>query len=372
LLKIHNGRTAVLHVSNSLVPVEQVRALGESEAFIAVQERISLAAKTNRPVILLGERGTGKELAAARLHLLSRRWGQPYVTINCASLSESLIESELFGHEAGAFTGAVRLRKGRFEYANAGTLFLDEIATLPLPVQEKILRVVEYGQMERVGSSDTRTVDVRLIAATNVDLRECAEQGRFRQDLLDRLSFEVIVLPPLRERREDILLLANYFARHMCSEMGVNEPVPFSRSARKALLDYHWPGNIRELKNVIERSVYRCTGAEIEEIQFDPFEAAASLGTGSGRAKHSPQKPSVIVQETGVETSPTRATLPISELTSLPLTEAVRSLELWRIQRALEECRFNRRKAAQRLGLTYEQLRNCIRKHADALDCSAS
>jgi psp operon transcriptional activator len=273
--------------------IDQYKALGESEAFLNLQERISRAAKTNRPVILIGERGTGKELAAARLHYLSARWGQPYVTINCASLTESLIESELFGHEAGAFTGAVRLRKGRFEIASGGTLFLDEIATLPLTVQEKILRVVEYGTMERVGSSETQRVDVRLVAATNVDLRALASEGKFRQDLLDRLSFEVIVLPPLRRRKEDIPLLAAHFARQMALELGRDAAPTFSERAMKKLLDYTWPGNVRELKNVIERMVYRADSRVIEEVLFDhltrarPGEVAlatmgSTLGIGIG------------------------------------------------------------------------------------------
>ncbi|MDH4012173.1 MAG: sigma 54-interacting transcriptional regulator, partial [Desulfobacterales bacterium] len=187
-------------------------ALGQSEPFLEFQERLSRAAPINRPVLLIGERGTGKELAAARLHYLSNRWQAPMVALNCAALSPSLIESELFGYEKGAFTGALQRRFGRFESADRGTLFLDEIGSIPLEVQEKILRVVEYNVFERVGSSESIEVDVRIIAATNADLNDLARQNRFKRDLLDRLSFEVLFLPPLRERKEDIALLAGHFA----------------------------------------------------------------------------------------------------------------------------------------------------------------
>ncbi|TVR92356.1 MAG: phage shock protein operon transcriptional activator, partial [Wenzhouxiangellaceae bacterium] len=186
--------------------------IGESPAFLEVLDDVSRAAALERSVLVVGERGTGKELIAERLHFLSPRWDRPLVKLNCAAISEGLLESELFGHEAGAFTDASRPRQGRFEMANGGTLFLDELATTSMNVQEKILRVVEYGQFERLGSSQTREVDVRLIGAANVDLPTLAEQGRFRADLLDRLAFDVITLPPLRERREDILPLAEHFA----------------------------------------------------------------------------------------------------------------------------------------------------------------
>ncbi len=358
---------------SSLQP-EEHRALGESDAFLSVQERISRAARTNRPVILLGERGTGKELAASRLHLLSARWGQPYVTLNCASLSESLIESELFGHEAGAFTGAVRLRKGRFEYADGGTLFLDEIATLPLPVQEKLLRVVEYGQMERVGSSRTMKTDARLIAATNVDLCALARQGRFRQDLLDRLSFEVIVLPPLRRRRDDILLLASFFARQMAGEMGLSFAPEFSPRTRRLLLDHPWPGNVRELKNVVERMVYRTPEPLIDDVVFDPFDFDPAMFVPMD-APGAPLRPAAALAGPASPSGDSPGDpagggdgFPHSDLQCLPLTESVRALELWRIRRALAESRFNQRKAAARLGLTVDQLRTCLRKYRQDLD----
>ena len=217
-------------------------ALGQSESFLEFQERLSRVAPVDRPVLLLGERGTGKELAANRLHFLSRRWQGPFVTLNCSTLSPTLIESELFGHEKGAFTGAEGRRKGRFEAADGGTLFLDEIGAIPLEVQEKILRVVEYGSFERVGSSLPVEVDVRIIGATNADLAAMAGRGEFKPDLLDRLSFEVLFLPPLREREEDIMLLAAHFANRMAFELG-RETLPiFSAEAVSALEGHAWYG----------------------------------------------------------------------------------------------------------------------------------
>ncbi|MCX7019938.1 MAG: phage shock protein operon transcriptional activator [bacterium] len=345
----------------SVPSTDEHRALGESESFLNMQERVSRVAATDRPVILIGERGTGKELAAARLHLLSPRWGQPYVTLNCASLTESLIESELFGHEAGAFTGAVRLRKGRFEIANGGTLFLDEIATLPVTVQEKILRVVEYGQLERVGSSEMRRVDVRLVAAANVDLRALARNGRFRQDLLDRLSFEIITLPSLRRRGADILLLADHFARKMAHEMALDFVPEFSSGACDALMNYPWPGNVRELKNVVERMVYRATGPVMDYIVFDPFESGEPLPPSHEPAQKESGDSAAIASEVNKAPSSSAGLPP--ELATLALPQAVRALEARRLSLALEECRFNQRKAAARLGITYDQLRNLLRKH---------
>src|SRR6185369_9119219 len=184
-------------------PRELPALLGESPAFLDMLAHVSHVAPLDRPVLVVGERGTGKELVAARINYLSPRWDKPFVKLNCAALAESLLDSELFGHEAGAFTGAVRRRAGRFELADGGTLFLDEIAQASTAVQEKILRVVEYGLFERVGGSAPVRVDVRVIAATNVHLPTAVAEGRFRADLLDRLAFDVVRIPPLRERRDD-------------------------------------------------------------------------------------------------------------------------------------------------------------------------
>ncbi|UCE02234.1 MAG: phage shock protein operon transcriptional activator [Candidatus Latescibacterota bacterium] len=339
------------------ITAERYHAIGESDAFLALQERISQAAAVERSVILMGERGTGKELAAARLHLLSPRWNRPYVTLNCSSLAPSLIESELFGHEAGAFTGAMRQRQGRFEIADGGSLFLDEVADIPRPAQEKILRVVEYGRFERVGGSRTIDTDVRLIAATNKDLRQLAREGRFRNDLLDRLSFEVITLPPLRARRDDILLLAGHFARRMAAELGLHAAPHFSSRAEATLLGHDWPGNVRELKNVTERMVYRCAGETIDEVVLDPFE--------------SPHRPRPLPQTQAKSAhpvkSPAKPSAPFDDLVHLPLEQAVVELRVRRMRRALEHTRFNQREAARVLGLTYHQFRGYYRKYEKRL-----
>lgn len=344
---------------------DDIQALGRSEAFLVFQERVSRAARTQRPIILIGERGTGKELAAARLHLLSPRWGAPYLTLNCASLSPTLIESELFGHEAGSFTGATRLRKGRFEMADGGSLFLDEVGNIPMPAQEKLLRFVEYGTLERVGSSATLHFDVRLIAATNVDLRAETENGRFRRDLLDRLSFEVIVLPPLRERGGDIALLADHFARRMATALEMPAAPVLTPRALRQLEDYPWPGNIRELKNVIERMVYRSEGEPIDEIVFDPFESPyLPLGGEQPKPAQAPAKPAPSPAE---EVAAMLDRIELLEWDAMPMAEAVREFEIRRLKAALAAHRFNQRKAAEALGLTYHQFRGYYRKYHEEL-----
>jgi len=332
--------------SKTISPTDE--ALGQSEAFLEFQERLSRVAPVNRPVLLLGERGTGKELAARRLHYLSNRWQAPLVTLNCAALSPALIEAELFGYEKGAFTGALQRRAGRFETADGGTLLLDEIGNIPMQVQEKILRVVEYGAFEPVGSSAGIEVDVRIVGATNADLKTLADKNMFKQDLLDRLSFEVLVVPPLRERREDILLLANHFAGRMAVELGRRELPQFTAGAVEALESYPWPGNIRELKNTVERAVYRCDSARITEIVFDPFPAppeppAAEPVTGQPEAR------SQLSNDAG--------------LAARPLKEAVWELKVRLLENALVKARFNQKKAARFLGLTYHQFRGLYRQY---------
>lgn len=337
-----------LRVRDPSALVESVEALGQSEPFLEFQERLSRVAPVDRPVLLVGERGTGKELAARRLHFLSKRWKGPLVAINCSALAPSLIESELFGHERGAFTGAEVRRAGRFEAADGGTLFLDEIGNTPVQVQEKILRVVEYGTFERVGSSQSVDVDVRIVAATNADLVGLVETGQFKQDLLDRLSFEVLFLPPLRERREDILLLATHFAARMGFELGREEIPQFGDEAVKALENYTWPGNVRELKNLVERAVYRSHSAVIDDIAFDPFRPHAGDG---------------LTQKEIVEPDENKA--PIEEFSKKPFKEAVRTLEVCLLRQALERTKYNQRKACRLLGLTYHQFRGLYRKYAD-------
>ncbi|MBI4559240.1 MAG: phage shock protein operon transcriptional activator [Candidatus Hydrogenedentes bacterium] len=339
-------------------------ALGQSEAFLAFQEQLSRVAQVERPVLIIGERGTGKELAATRLHFLSKRWREPFIALNCSALAATLIESELFGHEAGAFTGAVRRRTGRFEAAHEGSLFLDEIGNIPVETQEKILRVVEYGTFERVGSSDLISVDVRIFGATNTDLVALAEQGRFMRDLLDRLSFEVLVIPPLRERREDIMFLANHFAARMSFELGWAGVPQFTEEAAAHLENYPWPGNVRELKNVVERAVYRSDDNLItdSEIIFDPFHAQ------SGVLPH--VTPVEAASAASVPPSEPVAHVPAfaaDELLSKPFEAAITELEIRFLSQALQRAKFNQRKAAELLGLTYHQFRGLFRKHNAAL-----
>ena len=323
-------------------------ALGQSEPFLEFQERLSQVAPINRPVLLIGERGTGKELAAARLHYLSNRWQAPMVALNCAALSPALIESELFGYEKGAFTGALQRRFGRFESADRGTLFLDEIGSIPMEVQEKILRVVEYNVFERVGSSESIEVDVRIIAATNADLNDLARKNLFKQDLLDRLSFEVLFLPPLRERKEDIALLAGHFAGRMALELGRDVIPVFSDEAIQALENHAWPGNIRELKNVVERAVYRSDAATITDIDFHPF--------------HSPyESPALPVSKKITE--PEMVSVDPNVWLGQPLKAAVWELKVNMLESALSKAKYNQKKAARILGLTYHQFRGLYRQY---------
>jgi len=319
--------------------------VGEAPAFRAALAQVSQLAALDRPVLVVGERGTGKELVAARLTYLSPRWDKPFVKLNCATLAESLLDSELFGHEAGAFTGATRRRLSRFEIADGGTLFLDEIATASLAVQEKILRVIEYGSFERVGGTEVHHVDVRVIAATNVDLPALADEGRFRSDLLDRLAFDVVSVPPLRERAEDIPLLAEHFARGMTRELGREMFRGFTPAALDRLIAYRWPGNVRELKNVVERSLYRWPrpDAPIDEIVFDAF---ASL--------HRPASPAAA-----------QAPPPAAEPTAPgDFLARIAAYEQKLLTEALSANQFNQRRTATALGLTYDQLRHHLKKHA--------
>lgn len=325
-----------------------LETLGQSDAFLEFSEELSRAAAVDRPVLLIGERGTGKELAARRLHYLSPRWQGPLVTLNCAALAPTLVESELFGHEAGAFTGAAGRRRGRFELADGGALFLDEIGAMPLPVQEKILRVVEYGEFERVGGSAPVKADVRVLGATNADLPGLAAAGAFKRDLLDRLSFAVLTLPPLRVREGDALLLAAHFAGRMAAELGLARAPDFGPAALEQLAFHPWPGNVRELKNAVERAVHRAGNQPIEILDLDPF--ASPWRPRPGETAAQPPAPAA--------PPPSPASLPLS------LKDEVKRLELALLRSALARARHNQRAAARLLGLTYHQLRALLRKHA--------
>lgn len=332
--------------------------IGQSGAFLDAVERASRAAPMSRPVLVIGERGTGKELIAERLHRLSSRWGEPLVTMNCAALPETLIEAELFGHETGAFTGATKARVGRFEEADKGTLFLDELGTLSMGAQERLLRAVEYGEVTRIGSSRPVRVDVRIVAATNDDLPALAANGQFRADLLDRLSFEVITLPPLRVREGDIGVLAEHFGRRMAAELDWERWPGFAPHVMSQLEDYAWPGNVRELRNVIERAVYRWDDAAmaIAHVQFDPFDSPWRPRPPEHR--RAPAASAPIPPET--KGAPvTGAFDAISDLRA-----AVDAYERAILVNALGRHRWNQRQTARSLGLSYDQLRHCIRKHA--------
>jgi len=325
------------------------QVIGQSGAFLDALERASRAAALDRPVLVIGERGTGKELVAERLHRLSPRWDQPLIVMNCAALPETLIEAELFGHEAGAFTGATKARAGRFEEADGGTLFLDELGTLSMAAQERLLRAVEYGEVTRIGSSHPLRVDVRIVAATNEHLPEKVERHQFRADLLDRLSFEVVTLPPLRARSGDVPVLADHFGRRMAAEMG-RDWNGFSPEALDSLIDYRWPGNVRELRNVVERAVYRWEQeGPIGHIEFDPFQSPHRPG-GSGQ-------PAPLVEHVAAPPPPPGDAEPADFKTR------VARFERDVLTKALAANRFNQRQTADALGLSYDQLRHALRRH---------
>ena len=327
-------------------PAATQQIIGEAPAFLAMLEHVSRAAPLSKPVLVIGERGTGKELVASRLHYLSDRWEQVVVKVNCAALTESILESELFGHDAGAFTGAIKTHIGHFERADGGTLILDELASISLRMQEKILRTIEYGEIQRVGGSETLQVDVRIVGSSNADLQALAADGRFRADLLDRLAFDVITIPPLRERIEDIMPLAHAFAINMASELKWSYFPGFSSRTSSALLRNQWPGNVRELKNTIERTIYRSPNPEkpISDLAIDPFDSPFRLAQ--------------------VETVSTQtAVSPLPPLLPTDLQQRLNDTETDLLRAALEKSHFNQRMAADLLGLSYHQFRGKLRKY---------
>ena len=346
-------------VTNSRHMERANQFVGQSLAFLDAVERASRAAPLNRPVLVIGERGTGKELIAERLHHLSSRWSGPLIVMNCAALPEHLIEAELFGHEAGSFTGATKTRHGRFEEADGGTLFLDELGTLSMPAQDRLLRAVEYGEVTRIGASRPLDVDVRIVAATNEHLPNLVDKGKFRADLLDRLSFEVVTLPPLRARSGDVPLLTEHFGRRMAVELDWSNWPGFTPRAIAELDAYAWPGNVRELRNVIERAVYRHDDPErpVDAIQFDPFESPwtpARHAAAPAAAKGEPQS------ETGPTTA---AAVPAAGPPVTDFRSAVSSYERELLEDALARNRYNQRATAAALGLSYDQLRHALKRH---------
>jgi DNA-binding NtrC family response regulator len=300
--------------------------VGKSAAFLAVLQQAQKLANIPRPILIRGERGTGKELLARYIHQESGRATKPYVVVNCAAYQEELFVAEMFGHEKGAYTGAVDARPGKLEIANKGTLFLDEVGNLSRSAQEKLLRVIEYKSFERVGGGKTLEVDVRIIAATNAPLEDMMARGEFLRDLYDRLCFAELTLPPLRKRREDIPALIEYFVAQLHQEIPNLEEKTFTPAAIKDLQAYHWPGNIRELKNIVERLYISDEDGIINASELP-------------------------LQITAVE--PLGGTF----------HEKVMGFEKSLLLNALKDSLGNQREAAKQLGMTYDQFRHYYKKY---------
>jgi Nif-specific regulatory protein len=315
-------RTSLLATQRQIADVaaQGVRLIGQSGAITELRSTISRVAATDLAVLILGENGTGKEVVSQSIHYLSPRRDQPFIAVNCAAISETLLESELFGHEKGAFTDAHTARQGKFELASHGTLFLDEIGDLSLGGQAKLLRVLEEKVVVRVGGSTPIHTDARVIAATNQNLAEMVRQKRFRQDLYFRLNVVSLVLPPLRERADDILLLAEHFLHDFCRKAR-RRPPELSAAARERLVAHTWPGNVRELRNMMERLAYLSTGDTITAHDLGLMHAAAT------------------------------AEAPTAIGANLPLAEATDEFQIEHIKRAIAAARGNMSEAAARLGL---------------------
>lgn len=317
--------------------------VGVSDPFIKLLSRVTKVAQLNRPILLVGERGTGKRLLGERIHSLSRVGDGPFTKINCATFTEELLASELFGHEAGTFAGASRRYLGILERTNGGTVFLDGVDKTSLRLQEKLLRVIEFGEFQRVGGFDTIRTSVRIIASTDQDLPTLCQQGYFSYDLLDRLAFNVLTVPPLQARNGDVELLANHFAMQMTRELGRELFSGFSPSVLKKLISYSWPGNVRELRNVIERAVsyQESFEAEIKSIEIDPF-----------KSSFRPVEITDETRETEIPTGP------------IQLKSAVSDYEKKIIIEALDRNKGNQTATAKELGLTYNQFRGIARKYS--------
>ena len=311
--------------------LEQI--IGECPGMQELRQLIQTVAPTHATVLILGESGTGKELVAQALHQLSQRRAQSYVRINCAAIPETLLESELFGHEKGAFTGALRQKPGRVEEADGGTIFLDEIGDMSRPLQAKLLRFLEDGTFSRVGGTQELRVDVRLIAATNRDIIEAIRAGHFREDLYHRLNVVQFRPPPLRERAEDILLLAEHFLKQFSASLNRNVR-RVAPGARRVLLEHHWPGNVRELRNVIERAIILETTSEIQPGTLPDFQLEQRL------------------RKTGSD-----STMPSMPAGGFSLEDAVLGYERELILRTLEQTHYSLAKAADHLKITRHALR---------------
>jgi two-component system response regulator AtoC len=324
-----------LHRRLELLQVELNRRYGahrivcRSSLMEAVYNRVLQLAPTRTTVLILGESGAGKELIARSLHYNSDRRDQPFIAINCAAMTETLIENELFGHQKGAFTGAVETVAGKFELAHGGTLFLDEVGSMGLPTQVRLLRVLEEGEFMRVGGKKTIKVDVRVLAATNTDLDEQVRRGEFRKDLLYRLRVATVEVPPLRKRRDDIPVLARSFVKQLCEENGI-EVKDLAPETVDVLMEHEWPGNVRELKNALESLVVTVTARVIL-----PEHLGASLRTPAP-----PERPMLM-----------RAGTTLAELERMAIEDTLRSLK------------GNRTRAAKALGIGVRTLQRKIKEH---------
>ncbi len=320
--------------------------IGHSSAMQMVREQIARVAPTDATVLILGETGTGKELAARAIHNGSRRAGKPFIPVNCAALSETLLESELFGHERGAFTGAERARQGLFEAAHRGTLFLDEAGEMPLALQTKLLRVLMDGQVLRVGATAPRAVDVRIIAATHRDLQQRIADGKFREDLYYRLAVFPLVIPPLRERREDVVLLIEHFLKKVAATMGVS-PRDVAPLAMEKLVRYRYPGNVRELRNIIERAYILGNGSQLTGGDFIVPTQDSAVGACGGCP------PCYSGAEAWVDLLPEKGSL----------RSALQFVEGALIRRALQESGGIQAEAARKLGVSRSDLTYKLKRY---------
>jgi two-component system, NtrC family, response regulator HydG len=339
--------------------------VGRSPAMRSVLQLVRQVADTNATVLILGESGTGKELIAQAIHRLARRRQAAFVAINCAAMSETLLESELFGHEKGAFTGAVRSHRGKFEYADGGTLFLDEIGDMPLTLQAKLLRVLETREVVRVGSNEPVKVDVRIVAATNKDLEHAVRDGRFREDLYFRIKVVTVRLPPLRERREDIPLLVERFVREFAEVHG-RSVTSVSAAAMQRLMAFSWPGNVRQLRNALETCVLVTPGATVDvgNLPSDVVAATASLALETRPASSNEGASVTETAPAGSASAPVTSGMPpaTAEERLEGLVLNMEDVERILIRNALRAFGGNREQAARALGISERTLYRKIKQ----------
>ena len=352
---MHREATSVGHES---VPRARRPSYGvlldRNEKMREVRELVSRVADTDVTVLIRGESGTGKELVARAIHEASPRRQKPFVKVNCAALPSELLESELFGFERGAFTGAIQQKPGKFEFANHGTMFLDEISEMHAPLQSKLLQVLQDGEFARLGSRNDVRVDVRIVAATNRDLEHAVAEGQFREDLFFRLNVVCITLPPLRQRKDDIPTLAELFLQQYAEHYN-KQPIAFAHDTLRLFAEYDWPGNVRELENLVRRTVI--LGSD-ESIRREIADAIAGKTRPPGpipalQTKSAPLPPAAVPAPTPVpETQPVALTGSLKEIAR----QAARGAERELIFRTLQQTRWNRREAAEILGISYKAL----------------